>query len=90
MFLFGSVYHRRGLDQIDDRIIIVTLVGYLIKAVLHIAFDLYNTFSRCAQCCVTANMSRSTDIFSMYNGRSLIERQKEKVPRQNLVVYAKH
>lgn len=41
MFLFGSVCHRRGLDQIDDRIIIVTLVGYLIKAVLHIAFDLH-------------------------------------------------
>ena len=32
--------------------VIVTPVGYLIQAVLHIASDLQNIFSRCVQCCV--------------------------------------
>ena len=51
--LSGSDCHRLSLDRIDDHImIIITPIGYLISAVLHIASDLQSIFSRCVQCCV--------------------------------------
>ena len=63
MFLSGSDCHRLGLDRIDDHMIIITPVGYLIEVVcillLICRFVPPNVYSVMS----SASMSQSTDIY---------------------------
>ena len=53
MFLSGSDRRRPGLDRIDDHMIIITPVGYLIKLSCILLLICIVSFPlRCVQCCV--------------------------------------